>query len=143
MKIAITTIMALLMCGCFFFGGGLKLSSDDQNYIKTAYDSPLEFSVPKSESDASWARAAEWIKKYSHEKIQNSNEFMIQTYNPGSNEYSFGYYVTRNAEGDSAKIAVQCIVGNLYAKKDQLNNAHLLAYYIKTGKIVPKLVVKK
>jgi hypothetical protein len=144
MKKAILLIsLAALFCGCMFFGGGLKLSSDDQTYIKNAYDTPLELTVPKTESDICWARAKEWIDKYSSKKIQTANDFMIQTYNPGGQEYAFGYYVTRKTVADTVQIMVQCIVGNLYAKKDQDNNAHLLAHYIKTGQVVPKLIVKE
>jgi hypothetical protein len=135
--------LAGLFCGCALFGGGLTLSSDDQDYIRNAYDTPLDLTVSKAESDICWARAQEWIKKYSSKKIQTANDFMIQTYNPSGKEYAFGYYVTRKAAADTVQITVQCIVGNLYAKKDQDNNARILAHYIKTGKVVSKLIVKE
>jgi hypothetical protein len=143
MKIAISIMLTLLMCGCFLHSGGLKISSDDQNYLTSAYNFPLTFSVTQGESDSCWSRAKEWVGNHASKKIQNANDFMIQTFNPSSDEYAFGYYVTKNAVRDSVQIAVQCVVGNLFAKKDQENNAHILAYYIKTGLVIPKLIVKK
>jgi hypothetical protein len=139
----ISILLAVLFCGCAVFKGGMKISSEDQKYLTSAYDARLEFSVVANKSDTCWSRAREWIEKYSSKKIQTANDFMIQTYNPSGEEVAFGYYVTKKSAGENVQFSVQCIVGNLYAKKDQENNAHLLAYYIQTGKVVPKLIVKE
>jgi hypothetical protein len=121
----------------------LKLTPEEQTYLEKAKAFPLEFTIPKSEADEAWGRAQSFIGRFSSMKLQTVTDFVIQTYNPGSGDVDFGYYVTKTPMGDKVQITVQCNTGNMFAGADANTNAHILAYYIKTGELVnPRLIAR-
>ena len=135
------TIVILVMCllaGCVTTTS--QLTPGEQTYIAKAKAFPLEFTIPKSEADEAWGRAQCFIGKYSSMKLQIVTDFVIQTYNPINHDVKYGYYVTKAPMGDKVQITVQCNVGNMFFHDEAITNAHILAYYIKTGEIVPRLI---
>ena len=140
---AIVVILVLaLLAGCATTSM-LKLTPEERTYLEKAKAFPLEFTIPKSEADEAWGRAQSFIGRFSSMKLQTVTDFVIQTYNPRSTDVDFGYYVTKTPMGDKVQITVQCNTGNVFAEEDANNNAHILAYYIKTGELVnPRLIAR-
>jgi hypothetical protein len=120
-----------------------NLTAEERSYLERAEACPLEFTIPADEADAAWGRAQSFIGRFSSMKLQTVTDFVIQTYNPREGNVDFGYYVTKTPLGDQVRITVECIKGNLFSGADAKRNAHILAYYIKTGEEPsPKLIAK-
>lgn len=138
-EVTVVILVLGLLSGCATTSM-LKLTPEEQTYLEKAKAFPLEFTIPKSEADEAWGRAQSFIGRFSSMKLQTATDFVIQTYNPASPAVDFGYYVTKTPMGDKVQITVQCNTGNMFAGADANTNAHILAYYIKTGELVPRLI---
>ena len=68
-------------------------------------------------------------------KIQIATDFVLQTYNPGNNDVSFGYSIVKSPMDDSLEYTVECNTGNIFAINEAQNNAHILAWYIKYNEL--------
>jgi hypothetical protein len=136
-----SVITVMLLCTGCSHTSMMRLSPDEESYISMVNQFPLEFTVPKSETADVWGRAQSFIGKYSSMKLQNATDYIIQTYNPGGNDVAFGYSVTKTPLKNEDQITVQCNVGNMFASSDAHLNAHIFAYYIKTGELpYPRLI---
>ncbi len=114
---------------------------------------PLEFNISKKKANDAWGRAQSFIAKYSSMKIQTVTEFIIQTFTPPETDYrfnrrfDFGYSVAKTPLGKKVQITVSCqkssIAGseNLFESEKEMD-AHLLAYYISTGELLPKFIMR-
>jgi len=140
-EVTVAILVLALLTGCATTSM-LKLTPEEQMYLEKAKAFPLEFTIPKSQADEAWGRAQSFIGRFSSMKLQTVTDFVIQTYNPISPNVDFGYYVTKTPMGDKVQITVQCNVGNIFSGADANTNAHILAYYIKTGELVPRLIAK-
>ncbi len=100
--IAAFLVLCLLM-GCATTSM-LKLTPEEQTYLEKAKAFPLEFTIAKSEADEAWGRAQSFIGRFSSMKLQTVTDFVIQTYNPGSGDVNFGYYVTKTPMGEEVQI---------------------------------------
>lgn len=116
---------------------------EEQAVLDQAIAFPLDFTVPNSDAEMAWGRAQSFIGRFSSMKLQTVTDYVIQTYNPSSSGVAYGYYVTKTPLGDSMQFVVQCNTGNLFAMRDAVNNAHVLAYYMKTGELVNPILIKK
>ncbi|MHA1305140.1 MAG: hypothetical protein ACTSPI_15690 [Candidatus Heimdallarchaeaceae archaeon] len=143
---SIYTIVSVLMIGLLSSCATtsmLKLTPEEKTYLEKAKAFPLEFTIPKSEVEEAWGRAQSFIGRFSSMKLQTVTDFVIQTYNPRSGDVDFGYYVTKTPMSDNVLITVQCIAGNMFTGADANTNAHILAYYIKTGELPnPRLIAR-
>lgn len=136
-------IHRLLAPALFVYGVGLlsscatvspeKLAPADRAYFERALATPLEFAIPKEQEVEAWGRAQSFLGRFGSTQIQAATDYVLQTYNPSSGDVDYGYYVTKTPAGDEVRIKVECIAGNMFSGKDATNNAHILAYYIKTG----------
>jgi hypothetical protein len=108
-----------------------------EKYLVEALKCQLEFKLPKSEDYNAWGRAQSYIAKYSPMKIQLVSDFIINTYNPSSN--SFGFNIVKTPIGDSIQFLIECFAGNNVENEVAEKNAHLCAYYIKSGNPPPAL----
>jgi len=137
-------IIAFLVTGCGATVSMMQLTPAEKVYIEKVKSFPLEFTIPASEAEEAWGRAQSFIGRFSSMKLQIVTDYVIQTYNPPSGTVDFGYYVTKTPIGDSVKISVQCVTGNMFAWEDAKLNAHILAYYIATGELPPnpRLIMK-
>lgn len=143
MKKAIYSILIFIIFISCATTSMLKLTPEEQTYLEKARAFPLEFTILKSEADEAWGRAQSWVGKFSSMKLQIATDFVIQTYNPGFTDVDFGYYVTKTPMGDNVQITVKCITGNWFCGTDAKTNAHILAYYIKTGELSnPRLITR-
>lgn len=100
---------------------------------------PLEFGVPKDESNAAWGRAQSFVGKYSGMKLQVATDFVLQTYN--SIEGRAAYQVVRSPGVDKDIFTVNCSNTIFYKEADA--NARILAHFIQTGEIpFPELITR-
>jgi len=120
-----------LLVGCAATTASLRLTSEERDYIEKAKVFPLEFVIPKAEANEAWGRAQTFISKHSGMRLQTATDFVLETHNPISGAY--GYHVTKTPMGEEVQITVECIGGSIISKADRELNAHILAYYIKTG----------
>nr|MBN2277426.1 hypothetical protein [candidate division Zixibacteria bacterium] len=114
-----------------------------KNCLEMAKRCPLEFSMPIEESENAWGRAQSFIGRFSSIKLQTATDYVIQTYNPISGDTDFGYYVIKTPYNGEVQFSVECVSGNIFGESDAKTNAHLLAYYMKTGILCnPKMVAQ-
>lgn len=136
---AICVVLILFLTGCATITP--SLSSVEDQYLNEVKNFPLEFYVSKEEVNNAWGRAQSWIARFSDMKIQTVTECVIQTYNPtGDIGGQWGYYVTKTPIEDKFQISVRCIGSNPFLVSNQKLNAHILAYYIKTGILQEKFI---
>jgi len=117
-----------------------EFAREEQTYLAKAMPFPLEFTIPKGEADEAWGRAQSFIGRYSSMKLQIATDFILQTYNPSG--IDFGYYVTKTPMGDNVQITVRGLTDSWFAVAAANKNAHILAYYIKTGELIPRLIAQ-
>ncbi len=121
-----------------------QLSPEEEAALRLAMDSPLTFVVARDQSIASWDRAQEFINRYSSMKLRSATDSTTVSYeNPvytsdpaalesGSN-LRYGYSVSRSRDPGGIRISVQCTPSGKLGEKDADQNAHIAAYYIRTG----------
>ena len=116
-------------------------TSDEVEYMNEVMNTSLEVTVSSAEANDAWGRAQSFVGKYSNMKIQIATDFVIQTYNPEAFSEKYGYYIvkTKNDDGNYS-FQVECTGNGIFSNKDKLANQQILAYYIKTNKIMPKFV---
>jgi len=132
-----------LLCSASIAMGSAPPSTtgEESIYLENAMDTPLEVTVSSLEVVDAWGRAQSWIGQYSSMKLQISTDYVIQTYNPREAARKYGYYVNKTKiDNNNFKINVQCTTGSLFLSADAEKNAHILAYYIKTGKLYSKFI---
>ena len=104
---------------------------------RTMLSSPLRFSVIKDKTAEPWDRAKKFVKRFNSMKIQTDTDVMLETYDP-VNKMDFGYSVAKIAMGHDVQFIVKCNSPSQIEKA--YRNAHVLAYYMATGKLVSKFV---
>jgi hypothetical protein len=97
---------------------------------------PLHFAIPNNEAELAWGRAQSYIGRFSSMKLQVATDYVIQTYNPES-AWEFGYTATRTPGINHALFDVGCQTGGTLGADEAEQNAHIFAYYIKTGLAPP------
>ena len=124
--------VALLLVSCIQTSL-YTLTPEEQAYLDEAKRCPVEFKVSKEASADAWGRAQSFVGRYSRMKLQIATDYVIQTYNPTAGGY--GHYITRTPVGDSAQLNVECVgdINSIFSGANLSNNAHILAYYIRTG----------
>lgn len=82
-----------------------------------------------------WQRAQLWLAKHSRWKIQTATDVMIQTYNPGNYEPSYGFTAMKEPiAGGQMRITIEMVCGNALGcdpKAEDVRRAFL--YYVQTG----------
>ncbi|HXL14960.1 MAG TPA: hypothetical protein VN972_02660, partial [Methylomirabilota bacterium] len=142
-RAAAAVILAFAAISC---ASSFELSADEKASIAMAMDTPLAFVVPRERSIETWDRAQEYITRYSSAKLRSLTDSVLVTYD--SPTYSqvpspvesgsgirFGYSFSRSRNSEGIRIAVQCTPSSKLGEKDADQNAHIAAYYIKTGRI--------
>lgn len=121
----------------------LRFPREKQAYLERVKSFPLEFTIAWSEADEAWARAQSFIGKFSPTRLQIVTNFVIQTYEPMGCSDDYGYSIIKTPMGDKFQIIVECTTGNTLMRPYADTNAHILAYYIKTGEFLsPRLIAR-
>ena len=136
----LTVGITMVMTGC---ATTRTYTPEETAYMEKAAACPLSFPISKDKAEEAWSRVHTFIAQFSSMKIQTATDYTITTYTPtqrGTIEIYYGYSATRTLMGDEVKISVQCFSNNPYAQGQMSHNAHLFAYYVKTGEVMPQLV---
>ena len=135
-----SSFIALIATGCSHTGM-MNLSPDEEVYMARVNQFPLEFSISKADAPDAWGRAQSFIRKYCSMNLQYATDYLISAYSATLSEVRFRYYVTKTPMSNEVQILVQCNTGFMYTGGDANLNAHILAYYIKTGDLpYPQLI---
>jgi hypothetical protein len=149
-------IKAFLLIGvCFFLSSCTllfekePLDPEDQAYLDNVqsfpyinkYDTTLAFRIPKEEAEDAWGRIQVFIEKWSDMKVSRITNYVIETYMPPkTGEGRYGYKAIRTPMGNEVRFDVTCESGYRYASGGANTNAHILAYYSKTGDLRAKFI---
>ena len=129
-------------------------SPDEERYLALVESTPLEFTIPLAELDVAVDRTVEWLRKYHQFEFSQSDsaafKSSLRTTNVGvvsspmryrvSDLGSQGYAVAFAIEGQSVNVHVlHKHDGGFGLGKTVVRREHVLAYYIKTGELVPRL----
>jgi hypothetical protein len=145
MKIIMVLVVAVLMNSCMSFEGQ-KLTQGQIEWLNKVMKEDLYFSVPVDSGDIIWNRAYKFHSLYGDMKLQIANEYLLEEYNPikgGCAKYSYSIYRLKN--NDKYEIIIKGVSSNefLYNYSWLNENLHILAYYLRTGKLEhPELVDK-
>ncbi|MFA5114367.1 MAG: hypothetical protein WC529_08805 [Candidatus Margulisiibacteriota bacterium] len=145
-KSLLAGLLVLIAASSVFAMGGTvppreELTAEEILYLDNVMAAPLEMTIPAKDIKNAWDRAQGFVGRYSNMKIQVSTDYAIQTYTPEKFSGDYGYYVNKmKTEAGEYTISVQCIGTGAFSNKDQLANQQILAYYIKTGKVMPKFI---
>jgi hypothetical protein len=134
-------IIALSFLSC---AAPMKLTQEESNYLERVRSVSIPFVMSKADAIDGWGRAISWIGLYSSMKLQTTNEYAIQTFNPmGGNIFVpvYGYYITKAPSGDNVTITVECLTHPAGIAEDNAwLNSQILAHYMQSGEIVPRLI---
>jgi len=124
---ALLAVALLASCGC----GEYRMAQMNYRRCVTALNSPLTFAIAEDSTSAAWERARVFVSQYGSVPIESSTDSLIQT-GPLTEWPQYGYTITRSRMGSGVQITVRC---NASRKREQGtdNNAHIAAYYIRTG----------
>jgi hypothetical protein len=115
----------------------------EQKYAVAIMAHPLEFTVPLSDDQEVWGRAQYFLNKYGDMKVQVATDFMVETYNPISGG-DCGYSVNRLPSKTGVTFTVNANYKAASMLEDALSratqNAHVLAYFMKTGEVRPNFI---
>ena len=134
-------LMCVVLCfACLSANAFKRLTPEEKDYIGRVTAHPLTFTVAKEDSDRLWAMAQAFIGKHSSMKIETISDYILETYNPYGTRY--GYRIVRSPKGDDVEFEVTCLYDNEFTVKSARQNAHILAHYLTTGEIIPRLITR-
>ncbi len=131
MKRWIAILFILILSGCV----STPVSPEIQAYDEIVRAQPRNFTIPTSEAEEAWSRAQQFIGTYSGYKIQVATDYVIQTYT-GNSGVRYGYGVTRLLSGDTTTFDVKGFSSSSLLDGHARYNAHILAYYMRTGELM-------
>lgn len=140
MKRFFLLLVAMSLTGMAGCATNRQLTAAQEDYLQTAMATPLTFTLPRDQAEEAWARAQSFVTRFSTMKLQSLTPHVIRTYDPTEATAGFGYYLRRIPRGDRTKITVECMCNNLMPSDQSVENAHILAYYMRTGKLDATLV---
>jgi len=121
----------------------IQLSDEEQAEWGRAMDTPLTFIVSREQSLETWDRAQEFIGRYSSTKLRSTTDSLLVSYDSptyqnvppaeSGSAIHYGYSISRSRDPEGVRIGVQCISTSKLGEKSADQNAHIAAYYIRTG----------
>ena len=129
------TLNLFLVCAVGGCAANSNLQPEQKLLLDRALAFPTDFTVDRKDAGDAWGRAQSFVGRFSSMKLQTASDFVIQTYNPGDGDVAYGYNVTKTPAGDDVQFDVRCGSGNMFAVGEASKNAHILAYYMKTGEL--------
>ena len=144
-------LILALSAGCSSTSAVFQLSADEQASLAQAMSGPLNFVIPREHAIDSWDRAQDFLDRYSTMKLRSVTDSLMTSYEQpvtdpnqiqSASAVRFGYSVTRSRDVDGIRYVVQCTPSNPSGAKDADQNGHLAAYYIRTGTICDRCIVR-
>jgi|GEM_PF-1024724 len=148
-KLVLLSMSCLFLYSCTLLLQQEPLDPEDQAYIDKVqsfpyfnkYDTTLSFRLPREEAEDAWGRTQVFIEKWSDMKVARITDYVIETYMPPkTGEGRFGYKAIRTPMGNEVRFDITCESGYRFASGGANMNAHILAYYAKTGELRPKFI---
>lgn len=145
------SLLILLLGGiALSCSSAFQLSAEDEASLDEAMAGPLDFVVPRDQAIASWDRAHDFVNRYSTMKLRNVTDSLLTTYEEpvygqpieSAAGIRFGYSVRRFRDPEGIGYVVQCTPSGKSGEKDADRNAHLAAWYIQTGTVCARCVVR-
>lgn|GEM_PF-5854419 len=145
-KLIICAVVAALVAGCT---SGRTLTPAQSAYLERVNDTPLLFTIPPAMQPQAWARALDFLSRFSHLRLRVSGETRIETENPGEYQGEVGYIISQRRVEDSiqVRIAVKHVPDYVASRAERAGeqlvvptNARILALYMITGELMPELV---
>ena len=99
---------------------------------------PLRFTVPSREAEIAWERALAFVGRFSSMNLQVATDYLIETYKPDS-AGEFGYAAARASGIAYSLFEVNCQAGGALGADKAQQNAHIFAYYVRTGVMPPDI----
>jgi hypothetical protein len=130
---------------CYKTVTSVQLTPEQRYYVDRAMKQPLEFSLPKEQSEEAWARIQSFISQYASMKIQTATDYILETYNPHSEMVpAYAYQANRTPAGDQVNFIVKCFTDAALGvgKRECERNAHLLAHYAVSSELKPELIIR-
>ncbi len=127
-----------------------QLSADEQSLLQSAMNTSLTFVVPRDQTIASWDRAVDFVDRYSTMKLRSATDSLVTRYQEpvvtptiaSASSILYGYSVGRTKDWEGIRYNVQCTPSSAVGQKDADQNAHIAAYYIKTGAVCDRCIVR-
>jgi hypothetical protein len=141
-------LLAAVALSC---SSAFQLSADDEAILREAMDLPLTFVVPRDHAIDSWDRAVDFVDRYSTMTLRTATDSVLTTYEtppldlaalPTATRVRFGYSVRRYRDFGGIGYTVQCTPSSKTGEKDADQNAHLMAYYIQTGSVCDRCIIR-
>jgi hypothetical protein len=129
--------------GCSLFKP--NFSPAQSAYLDKAVAAPLQFTVSEKDLPDAWRRAQDFVEKNSKLRMVRSDEHNIETEQPSPDGFDFGYEIHNTPAGRGEVRIVVNVISNgrgywTNTANRATRNAHLLAYYIKTGELDSSLL---
>ncbi len=123
-----------------------QLSEDERASLRLAMESPLTFVVPRDRSLESWDRAQKFVDRFNSMKLRSVTDSVLVTYEEPTyqqvpvpvetgSSIRYGYSIARSRDPEGIRFSVQCTPSSKLGEKDADQNAHIAAYYIRTGQV--------
>ncbi len=110
-----------------------KLSESEKAYINEVKSAKTSFVQPKSNADEIWSRGINFISKYSGMKIQNSSDFLVETFHPESSDLgTTGYKLNKLLNGNEVTFQIECLYKRTnmkFTKEVCQTNEQILSLY--------------
>lgn len=135
-------LLVTLTCAACASGTKLQRTPEEDRYARAAMAHPTEFTVKKAEADSAWRRAKRWLEQNSSLSLKTETDYELATLVPEGGERVFAYQVMKYPLGDEVEFKVECQPSATLSRGDALLNAHLLAYFMKSGVMMPRFVVQ-
>jgi hypothetical protein len=148
-RFILTSLLAWALVSCSSTSV-FQLSADEQSLLQSAMNTPLTFVVPRDQAIASWDRASDFVQRYSTMKLRSVTDSLITVYDEPSvtplienaSSIRFGYSVRRSRDPGGILYQVQCTASSKTGDTDAAQNAHIAAYYVKTGLVCDRCIVR-
>jgi len=144
-------LILLLGASALSCSSAFQLSAEDEASLKEAMAMDLRFVVPRDHAIDSWDRAQDFVNRYSTMNLRTATDSLITSYEtpppdlaalPTATQTRFGYSVRRYRDLSGIGYLVQCTPSVKTGEKDADQNAHLLAYYIQTGTVCDRCIIR-
>jgi hypothetical protein len=136
MKTATLFVFAALSAACITAPKRPPLTPTEQAEFDAVMATPLTIQMTTEDGALAWGRAQVWVQNNSVMKIQTVSDFIIETYNLNCESTGGTKYTAQRMPltKDTVQISVNAL--SCWVGKEQTTvNAHVMAYYVKTGKL--------
>lgn len=117
--------------------------AEHATYLREMRSAPTTFRVSPALDGEAWARAREFVSRFSSIGIRAATDTLLETYRPPRDETRYGYSITRTPARRGATFTIECLRRDRWERTRCRENAGIAATYIRTGELpYPDLIHK-